>query len=605
LCNWTNDVKRLLLEHFDTIHNSPSQIYHSALPLCPSSSWLCKCYSAELEEEVKAVRGLSAEWGACSRTVPLAHDAMAISHWNNVVAVGLLSGDIIILSAITGSQSTTLSGHSNLVVSVTFSSDGVLLVSGSYDKTIKLWDIQTGGIITTFSGHNDYVLSVSISTDSAMVASGSSDKTIRLWDIQTRKCRWVIEQQNCAYTVYLLPAHPQILITSSGDTLQQWDINGQKIGPEDTGILIAVSQDGSQFALYNDSAVTVQNTTSRAITARFHVASYFNCGCFSPDGRLIAVGVYNTAYVWDITSSDPLLVETFIGHSDDIYGLAFSSPSSLISASWDRSVKFWQIGTLLVDSVETGSKSITSNLAQVMSVTLQGTEGIVITSHSDGIVRIWDILTGHCNRSLQTPLQDDHYHRDAQVIDGRLIIVWCKEGKEGKEWEEGQINIWDAENQQLLSAKLGSIVLRNLKISGDGSKVFLQDNDCITLWSIQTGENIGRVESKLIHPASLIVEGSRVWGHCLQSYWTEWDFEHPDSPIELGLEPPSKLHPGGTILWNFGLSRIQDTTSGKVLFQLSTGVEKPADVCWKDQYFVACFKSGKVLVLDFSCILLQ
>jgi hypothetical protein len=68
-CKLINDSKCLLLEHFDAIQNSPSQIYHFALPLSPSSSWLCKCYSAELSLKVKVVKGLSAEWGPCSRTV--------------------------------------------------------------------------------------------------------------------------------------------------------------------------------------------------------------------------------------------------------------------------------------------------------------------------------------------------------------------------------------------------------------------------------------------------------------------------------------------------------------------------------------------------------
>jgi WD40 repeat protein len=243
-----------------------------------------------------------------------------------------------------------------------------------------------------------------------------------------------------------------------------------------------------------------------------------------------------------------------------------------------------------VDSVEIDSKATTSHLAQVMSVTLQGTEGIIVTSHSNGVVRIWDIITGNCKRSLPTPLQDDHYHRDARVIDDRLIIVWLN---------EGEINIWDAGNQQLLSAKLDLINLQDLKISGDGSKVFLLDFNCIRLWSIQKGCNIA-VQELSGFMKSLTTEGSRVWAHYLQSDWMGWDFEHPDSPIQLGREPPSKLHTGGTILWNCGLSRIQDTTSGKVLFQLSTGLGMPADVCWKDQYLVACFRSGKVLVFDFT-----
>ena len=71
LCQWTNDSQCFLLEHFDTINNSPSHNYHSALPFSPSSSWLHKCYSEEISPMVKVVKGLPAEWGMCSHIVSL------------------------------------------------------------------------------------------------------------------------------------------------------------------------------------------------------------------------------------------------------------------------------------------------------------------------------------------------------------------------------------------------------------------------------------------------------------------------------------------------------------------------------------------------------
>ena len=598
MCNWINDAHHFLLENFDTIYNAPSQIYHSALPFCPSSSWICKYYGVEVLNEVKIVRGLSTEWGTCTRTVPLDHEPLDISYWNNIVAVALESGDIIILNAVTGSQTGIFSGHSGWVRSVTFSTDGALLASGSYDKTIKLWDMQTGGIVRTFSGHSDRVYSVCISADSAMIASGSDDKTICLWNIQTGECCYIISQPEEVHHVNFLPMSSQHLISISFKHVQQWNIYGHQIGPEHTGSHIAFSLDGTQFALSNVSVVTVYNTEFRGIIAKFHVDSgvAHHC-CFSPDGRLIAANVGSTIHVWDITNSDHCLIDTFFGHSDQISAIAFSSPSSLISASWDKSVKFWQIGTSLADQIEADSTSVTYHLAHAKSVTLQAVEGIIITSDSDGVVRIWDIFTGYCLRSCQTQLQDS-YQRDARLISNRLIIVW---------YEGGKICIWDAEKQELLSEVVGfQSYIHDIKISGDGSKVLSLDKYFIKVWSIWTGQNLGRVTlGGSIYKSSLNVEGPRVWVYYLQQEWEGWDFEIPGSPLELGRNPPSKLHPNGFVLWDIGLSRIQDTTSRKVLFQLGAGVGIPVDVGWNDQYIIACFGSGKVLVLNVSHILLQ
>src|SRR5436189_263290 len=69
----------------------------------------------------------------------------------------------------------TLRGHAGLVVSVSFSPDGRTLASGSHDKTIRLWDVQTGKGHAPLRGHTAPVLSVAYSPDGKTLASGSSD----------------------------------------------------------------------------------------------------------------------------------------------------------------------------------------------------------------------------------------------------------------------------------------------------------------------------------------------------------------------------------------------------------------------------------------------
>ena len=74
--------------------------------------------------------------------------------------------------------------------SVSFSSDGRYVASGSEDQTVKIWEIQTNKCLSTLQGHTSSVCSVSFSSDGRYVASGSGygDKTVKIWEIQTNKC---------------------------------------------------------------------------------------------------------------------------------------------------------------------------------------------------------------------------------------------------------------------------------------------------------------------------------------------------------------------------------------------------------------------------------
>src|SRR4051794_35513127 len=79
-----------------------------------------------------------------------------------------------------------LKGHNETIYAVAFSPDGQQLVTGSFDKTLKLWDARTGKEIKTFggpTGHQNLVLCVAFHPAGHSIASGSSDNTLKIWDV--------------------------------------------------------------------------------------------------------------------------------------------------------------------------------------------------------------------------------------------------------------------------------------------------------------------------------------------------------------------------------------------------------------------------------------
>ncbi|KAG0260294.1 hypothetical protein BG011_001995 [Mortierella polycephala] len=80
-------------------------------------------------------------------------------------------------------------GHQKTVNHVSFSPDGRYIASGSFDKSVKIWDSRDGKFIASLRGHVGEVYQVVWSSDSRMLLSCSKDSTIKLWDIKTKKMK--------------------------------------------------------------------------------------------------------------------------------------------------------------------------------------------------------------------------------------------------------------------------------------------------------------------------------------------------------------------------------------------------------------------------------
>lgn len=84
----------------------------------------------------------------------------------------------------------TLSGHTDPVYTVAFSADGKRIATGSFDKSVKLWDATTGKELRTFAGkagHQSLVTAVAFSPDGSGLASAGTDNFVKVWDVPTGK----------------------------------------------------------------------------------------------------------------------------------------------------------------------------------------------------------------------------------------------------------------------------------------------------------------------------------------------------------------------------------------------------------------------------------
>ena len=176
-------------QHFaNTIREHPLLIYTTAFPFTPANTSLYqKFYHNELP---KVICGVARMWPRGLQQL-LGHNhcvsSVAFTPDGSRIASGSFDKTVRVWDASTGMEMLPpLRGHGGWIWSVGFSPDGSKIVSGSDDWTIRVWDASTGiEIFPPLRGHDSHVRSVAFSPDGSKIVLGSRDKTIRVWDAST------------------------------------------------------------------------------------------------------------------------------------------------------------------------------------------------------------------------------------------------------------------------------------------------------------------------------------------------------------------------------------------------------------------------------------
>src|SRR5262245_6643223 len=119
----------------------------------------------------------------------------------------------------------TLKGHTEALYAVAFSPDGKYVLTGSFDKTLKLWDAATGKEVKTFggaTGHQNLVLCTAFSPDGQMIASGSTDNTAKIWDVPGTRFNLELVHSDAVNALALAPDGQRLAGAGKDGTLKVW-----------------------------------------------------------------------------------------------------------------------------------------------------------------------------------------------------------------------------------------------------------------------------------------------------------------------------------------------------------------------------------------------
>jgi RNA polymerase sigma factor (sigma-70 family) len=349
-----------------------------------------------------------------------------------------------------------LRGHTDSVFALAFSPYGKVLASGSFDKTIKLWDVATGKEIRTLSGHTKQVVSLAFSPDGKRLASaaspffgdpGQEPGEVKTWDVSNGLELRALEGHDT----------PIYAVTFSADGKH----------------LVAVGGIDSQGYTTIWDAKTGNKRDSTQGPAVFYG------GSLSPDGKWIAVGGADKRVRVRLATQDSSDRFATATHPDPIYAVAYSPDGKLIASAGPGKppgIRFWD--------ADTGERRLMIETPQrtIKSLSFRPDGKLIAAGAFDGTARVFDVASGkevlaltdfHCN--VNAVAFHPAGNRLAVATEDKLVRVYTlKEPKEpapvkGEPKEKGEARELDA--RQTAEAFFRAAVAGEARAHADPQKV--------------------------------------------------------------------------------------------------------------------------------------
>lgn len=263
----------------------------------------------------------------------------------------------------------SLQGHNHFISDIALSRDGKFCLTASWDKTMRLWNLETGKATAIFVGHTNDVMSCAFSPDNRLIVSGSRDKTMKVWNIRgDLKGEFAVSgpgRSNLGHTewvsaVRFSPDHVNPLVVSCGwdKMVKVWDMKSQNP-------TLAVNHIGH--------------------------TGYINTVAVSPDGTLCASGGKDgTVMLWDL--NDPKHLYS-LEAGDIIHALVFCTNRYWLCAATETSIKIWDLlSKTIVDDLRPEFPVVKSGkVPYCVSLAWSADGSTLFSGYTDGKIRVWQV----------------------------------------------------------------------------------------------------------------------------------------------------------------------------------------------------------------------
>ena len=297
--------------------------------------------------------GTNWKYGRCNTKIYRGHQngVMCLQFDDTVLVTGSYDTTIKIWDIQGGEEIRTLRGHASAVRCLQF--DDTKLISGSLDHKVKVWNWRTGECLSTLVGHSGGIIGLHF--DSSVLATGSTDGTIRIWNFDDKSASVLRGHGDWVNSVKINSASRTVFSASDDSTVKIWDLDSKTCIKTFEGHVGQVQQvvplpydfefendegddqDGTCSTTSTQSHLPMTQTIDQTIVEPYG-PGFATCDRPVPPRYILTGALDSTIRLWDTYTGKS--IRTYFGHVEGVWALA-ADTLRVVSGSQDRTVKVW------------------------------------------------------------------------------------------------------------------------------------------------------------------------------------------------------------------------------------------------------------------------
>jgi WD40 repeat protein len=283
-----------------------------------------------------------------------------------------------------------------------------------------------------------------IPVKSAHLISGSEDRTIKYWSLNLDGCggetclKTIKAHTLCVQCILILPSG--IMVTGSfGRSIKIWNSNAEciatLIGHNSSVHSLAYLNENLIISGSNDRSIKLWNLEKRECILTMHGHKFWvSCLLILPNGELASGSADKTIKLWNINTGK--CTQTLYGHTNCITSLISSPKNELISAASDKTIKIWCLSSKKCKRTLLGHK----NGIECMTIFNDGCT--IVTGSTDKTIKIWDYLKGRCLKTLRENFElTNSVRADSNYVSSLIVVPYT--GELVSSSSNGAIKVWD------------------------------------------------------------------------------------------------------------------------------------------------------------------